>query len=150
MIPHSYATDTQSKATELASTVAAAVSPPQIASACAAVESFLSKHAPDQQRWFFSVTFPALICRIFGFDDSSPPSATTKRNGWIDVATSENDSELSGMANVNARKFQLLISRFLVFIDCHLVLCIVQLQHRFAWGHFYFRIQYGAYRSGLN
>ncbi|XP_047970512.1 uncharacterized protein LOC125213812 [Salvia hispanica] len=96
MIPHSYATDTQSKATELASTVAAAVSPPQIASACAAVESFLSKHAPDQQRWFFSVTFPALICRIFGFDDSSPPSATTKRNGWIDVATSENDSELSG------------------------------------------------------
>ncbi|KAH6829935.1 sphingomyelin phosphodiesterase [Perilla frutescens var. hirtella] len=99
MIPQSYATDTQAKATELASTVAAAFSPLQIASACTAVESFLRKHSPDQQRWFFSITFPALICRIFGFDDTPHPSATTKRhpsNGWIDVATSGSDSELSG------------------------------------------------------
>ncbi|KAI3468980.1 hypothetical protein Pfo_025643 [Paulownia fortunei] len=99
MIPHSYATDTQTKSTELASTVAAAVSPAQIASACAAVESFLRKHTPDQQRWFFSITFPTLICRVFGFDDSLPPSAAPKRhpsNGWIDVAASENDSELAG------------------------------------------------------
>ncbi|GFP94158.1 hypothetical protein PHJA_001560300 [Phtheirospermum japonicum] len=98
MIPHSYATDTQTKSTELASTVAAAVSPAQIASACAAVESFLRKHTPDQQRWFFSITFPTLICRVFGFDDSSPSSAARKShlsNGWIDVAASENDSELA-------------------------------------------------------
>ncbi|KAL8539838.1 hypothetical protein ACS0TY_001439 [Phlomoides rotata] len=99
MIPHSYATDTQTKSIELASTVAAAVSPAQIASACAAVDSYLRKHSPDQQRWFFSITFPALICRIFGFDDSLPPSAATKRhpsNGWIDVSASANDSELAG------------------------------------------------------
>ncbi|KAL3649734.1 hypothetical protein CASFOL_006137 [Castilleja foliolosa] len=98
MIPHSYATDTQTKSTELASTVAAAVSPSQIVSACAAVESFLRKHTPDQQRWFFSITFPTLICRIFGFDDSPPPTAARKShtsNGWIDVAASENDSELA-------------------------------------------------------
>ncbi|KAL2243071.1 uncharacterized protein LOC105157959 [Sesamum indicum] len=100
MIPHSYATDTQAKATELAATVAASVSPAQIVSACAAVEAFLRKHTPGQHRWFFSITFPTLICRVFGFDDSSPPSsAPAKRqpsNGWIDVAVSENDSELAG------------------------------------------------------
>ncbi|CAA0823124.1 Unknown protein [Striga hermonthica] len=89
----------QTKSAELASAVAAASSPAQIAAACADVESFLRKHTPDQQRWFFSITFPTLICRVFGFDDPSPPSAATKRhssNGWIDVAASENDSELSG------------------------------------------------------
>ncbi|KAL7160483.1 hypothetical protein ABFS83_01G098100 [Erythranthe nasuta] len=99
MMPHSYATDTQSKSTELASAVAAAISPAQILSACAAVESFLRKHSPDQQRWFFSITFPTLISRIFGFDDSSPPSAATKgrpSNGWIDIAASGNDAELAG------------------------------------------------------
>ncbi|GER25700.1 sphingomyelin phosphodiesterase 4 [Striga asiatica] len=99
MIPHSYATDTQTKSAELASAVAAASSPAQIAAACADVESFLRKHTPDQQRWFFSITFPTLICRVFGFDDPSPPSAAIKRhssNGWIDVAASENDSELAG------------------------------------------------------
>ncbi|KAL0297902.1 UNVERIFIED_CONTAM: Eukaryotic translation initiation factor 5A-2, partial [Sesamum calycinum] len=100
MIPHSYATDTQTKAAELAATVASSVSPAQIVSACAAVEAFLRKHTPGQHRWFFSITFPTLICRVFGFDDSSPPSsAPAKRqpsNGWIDVAVSENDSELAG------------------------------------------------------
>ncbi|KAG8374699.1 hypothetical protein BUALT_Bualt10G0023200 [Buddleja alternifolia] len=99
MIPHAYATDTPTKSTELASTVAAAASPAQIISACAAVESFLRKHTSDQQRWFFSITFPTLICRVFGFDDSSPPSAAPRRhssNGWIDVAVSENDSDLAG------------------------------------------------------
>ncbi|KAL6550412.1 hypothetical protein OROMI_020900 [Orobanche minor] len=98
MISHSYATDTQTKSTELASAVTGAVFPAQIASVCASVESFLRKHTPDQQRWFFSITFPTLICRVFGFDDSSPPSAATERhpsNGWIDVAASENNSELA-------------------------------------------------------
>ncbi|KAK6157952.1 hypothetical protein DH2020_005266 [Rehmannia glutinosa] len=36
---------------------------------------------------------------VFGFDDSSPPSAAAPKrhpsNGWIDVAASENDSELA-------------------------------------------------------
>ncbi|KAL3818241.1 hypothetical protein ACJIZ3_004146 [Penstemon smallii] len=99
MIPHSYPTDTQTKATELAATVAASVSPPQITAACAAVESFLRKHTSDQHRWFFSITFPTLICRLFGFDDSSLTSSAPRRyssNGWIDVASSGNDSELAG------------------------------------------------------
>ncbi|XP_051115290.1 uncharacterized protein LOC127240588 isoform X2 [Andrographis paniculata] len=95
MISHSYAADTFTKANELASSVAAALSPPQIASACSALESFLRKHTPDQQRWFFSITFPALICRLFGFDDSTPPKPRPC-NGWIDVATSEKDLELAG------------------------------------------------------
>ncbi|KAL0416268.1 UNVERIFIED_CONTAM: hypothetical protein Slati_3458700 [Sesamum latifolium] len=109
MIPHSYATDTQTKATELAATVAASVSPAQIVSACAAVEAFLRKHTPGQHRWFFSITFPTLICRVFGFDDSSPPSsAPAKRqpsNGWIDVAVSENDSELAGIDRLSLVKY---------------------------------------------
>ncbi|KZV45958.1 hypothetical protein F511_10648 [Dorcoceras hygrometricum] len=98
MIPHSYVPHTQNKCAELASVVAAAVSPPQIIAACSAVESFLQKHNPGQQRWFFSVTFPTLICRLFGFDDSSPPSAPRRlsTNGWIDIASLENDSELTG------------------------------------------------------
>ncbi|XP_073047887.1 uncharacterized protein [Primulina eburnea] len=98
MILRSYATDAQNKCTELASTVAAATSPPQISAACSAVESFLGKHSPDQQRWFFSITFPTLICRLFGFDDSSPPSAPRRlfTNGWIDITALENDSELTG------------------------------------------------------
>ncbi|XP_075522943.1 uncharacterized protein LOC142555754 isoform X1 [Primulina tabacum] len=95
---HSYATDTQNKCTELASAVAAATSPPQISDACSAVESFLRRHTPNQQRWFFSITFPSLICRLFGFDDSSPPSALRRHftNGWIDIAATENDLELTG------------------------------------------------------
>ncbi|XP_073140711.1 uncharacterized protein [Henckelia pumila] len=98
MMLHSYATDTQNKCAELASAVAAATSPPQISAACSAVESFLGRHSPDQQRWFFSITFPTLICRLFGFDDSSPPSAPRQHftNGWIDIAALENDSELAG------------------------------------------------------
>lgn len=106
MIPHSYATDTHTKSIELAATIAAALSPPQIVAACSAVESYLRKHTPDQQRWFFSITFPALICRIFGFDDSLPPSAATKRhpsNGWIDVSASENDPELSGSLSLRTK-----------------------------------------------
>ncbi|KAL2489982.1 hypothetical protein Fot_43274 [Forsythia ovata] len=95
MIPHS---DTQTKSTELAETIAAAATPLQISAACYAVESFLRKHSPDQQRWFFSITFPTLICRIFGFDDSASSSAPKRKSlsGWIDIATSADDSELAG------------------------------------------------------
>ncbi|XP_071705861.1 uncharacterized protein [Rutidosis leptorrhynchoides] len=93
MISHTYATDAQTKSADLAATIAAASSPEQITTACAAVESFLHKHSPDQARWFFSVTFPTLICKIFGFDEQKPQNPNA--NGWIDVVTNANDSDLS-------------------------------------------------------
>lgn len=96
MISHSYATDTQTKATELANTILAAASPPQIAEACEAVETYLTKHTPDQTRWFFSITFPTLISKLFGFDHSFSAPNLLLPNGWIDIAASSNDFELSG------------------------------------------------------
>ncbi|KAL3497516.1 hypothetical protein ACH5RR_040248 [Cinchona calisaya] len=97
MIGHSYGMDIQLKATELAATILAAASPSQISAACAGVEAFLQKHTPDQCRWFFSLTFPTLICKIFGFDESSsPPPKSQSPNGWIDVAILSADSELAG------------------------------------------------------
>ncbi|CAI9095743.1 OLC1v1031741C1 [Oldenlandia corymbosa var. corymbosa] len=97
MIVHSFGSDAQSKATELATKIlVAASSPPQIAAACAAVEDFLQKHTPDQQRWFFSITFPTLICRIFGFDESSSAPKLQAPNGWVDVAIQSGDTELAG------------------------------------------------------
>ncbi|PSR91593.1 Sphingomyelin phosphodiesterase [Actinidia chinensis var. chinensis] len=105
MISHTYAMDTQTKSADLASTILAAASPPQIAAACDAIETFFHQHGPDQALWFFSVTFPTLICKIFGFDDSSPPPpprppTPQSPNGWIDAVS--NDSELA------ARVFNLL------------------------------------------
>ncbi|XP_057978250.1 uncharacterized protein LOC131164803 [Malania oleifera] len=95
MIPHAYATDAQHKSEELASMILAASSPPKIVDACAAVESFLRHHSADQSRWFFSVTLPTLICKIFGFNDSlsSKPSSST---GWIDIVCASNDADLAG------------------------------------------------------
>ncbi|EPS66597.1 hypothetical protein M569_08179, partial [Genlisea aurea] len=95
MLPF-YAGDAQTRAADLASTVGAAVTPPLIASACAAVESFLHTHTFDQQRWFFSLTFPTLISRIFGFEDSSSAPRHVTNGGWMDVASSENQPELAG------------------------------------------------------
>ncbi|KAJ8526753.1 hypothetical protein K7X08_029230 [Anisodus acutangulus] len=100
MISRVYATDTQSKSSDIAATVLAASSPLQILAACDAVESFLHKHTPDQYRWFFSITFPTLICKIFGFDESSSSSSAAVKSlspsGWIDIAALSNDSQLSG------------------------------------------------------
>ncbi|KAI3821831.1 hypothetical protein L1987_09404 [Smallanthus sonchifolius] len=93
MISHSYATDAQTKSADLASTIVAASTPEQIATACASVESFLHKHSPDQSRWFFSVTFPTLICKLFGFDEQKPQNPSS--NGWIDVLASVSDTEIS-------------------------------------------------------
>ncbi|CAK9173269.1 unnamed protein product [Ilex paraguariensis] len=103
MMTHSYATDTPNKATDLATTVIAASSPPQIIAACGAIESFLQKHTPDQARWFFSITFPTLICKIFGFEESSPAQKPHSPNGWIEIVSQSNDSELS------SRVFRLLL-----------------------------------------
>ncbi|XP_076939201.1 uncharacterized protein LOC143607744 [Bidens hawaiensis] len=91
--PHSYATDAQTKSTDLAASIAAASSPDQISAACTAVDSFLHKHSPDQSRWFFSITFPTLICKLFGFDEHRVQNPNA--NGWIDVLTALNDAPLS-------------------------------------------------------
>ncbi|XP_055821269.1 uncharacterized protein LOC129889837 [Solanum dulcamara] len=99
MISRAYTTDTQSKSSDIAATVLAASSPLQILAACDAVESFLHKHTADQTRWFFSITFPTLICKIFGFDECSSASAAVKSlspSGWIDIAALSNDSQLAG------------------------------------------------------
>ncbi|KAH0645857.1 hypothetical protein KY284_033741 [Solanum tuberosum] len=99
MISRGYATDTQSKSSDIAATVLAASSPLQILAACDAVESFLHKHTADQTRWFFSITFPTLICKIFGFDESSSATVAVKSmspSGWIDIAALSNDSQLAG------------------------------------------------------
>ncbi|CAN4078002.1 unnamed protein product [Withania somnifera] len=99
MIYRAYVTDTQSKSSDIATTVLAASSPPQILAACDAVESFLHKHTADQTRWFFSITFPTLICKIFGFDESSASSPAVKAlspSGWIDIAALSNDAQLAG------------------------------------------------------
>ncbi|KAL3362037.1 hypothetical protein AABB24_014741 [Solanum stoloniferum] len=99
MISRGYATDTQSKSSDIAAAVLAASSPLQILAACDAVESFLHKHTADQTRWFFSITFPTLICKIFGFDESSSASVAVKSmspSGWIDIAALSNDSQLAG------------------------------------------------------
>ncbi|URD84068.1 domain containing E3 ubiquitin protein ligase [Musa troglodytarum] len=89
--------DSQNRAQDLATTVLAAVAPPEIAAACSAVDSFLRRHASDQSRAFFSVALPALICRIFGFDDVPPPSSSASSaapgrpasTAWIDQAASD-------------------------------------------------------------
>ncbi|CAJ1943318.1 unnamed protein product [Sphenostylis stenocarpa] len=73
----SYTFDSFSKSQELSSAIQSANSPSQIASACASIDSFLHSHSPDQSRHFFSLAFPTLISKLFGFDD--PASA----NAWI-------------------------------------------------------------------
>ncbi|KAK7386257.1 hypothetical protein VNO78_26362 [Psophocarpus tetragonolobus] len=76
MPPHSsYTFDSLSKSQELSSTIQAANTPSQIASACASIDSFLHSHSPDQSRHFFSLAFPTLISKLFGFDDPA--------NAWI-------------------------------------------------------------------
>ncbi|KAG1354418.1 Sphingomyelin phosphodiesterase 4 [Cocos nucifera] len=82
----SFPMDAQNRAQDLAASILAATSPPQIATACSAVDAFLRRHASDQSRAFFSIAFPALLCRLFGFDDSPrPPSSSA----WIDRASAD-------------------------------------------------------------
>ncbi|KAK9142907.1 hypothetical protein Syun_012307 [Stephania yunnanensis] len=106
MIPHLYAMDSQSKAQELASTILSSSSPPTISAACEAIDVFLQKKTADQTRFFFSIAFPTLICKIFGFDDStwqkSRFPSTSTGSGWIDQIQASDDTDLS------ARLFKLL------------------------------------------
>ncbi|KAM1596887.1 hypothetical protein TB1_031445 [Malus domestica] len=122
MLPHSYALNSHSKSQDLACTILASSSPHQISSTCASIESFLHSLSPDQSRHFFSLTFPTLICKLFGFDDatSSPPpppqpasqqqpSPSASPNGWIDTVLASNDIDLAN------RLFALLAPSSLLF-----------------------------------
>ncbi|XP_010529974.1 PREDICTED: uncharacterized protein LOC104806670 [Tarenaya hassleriana] len=104
MLPHSYTVDSFSQSQDLASAILAASTPSKISAACGSVESFLHSHTPDQSRHFFSITFPTLICKLFGFGDAAvaPPPPSQLPNGWIDVVSASNDSDLA------ARIFHLL------------------------------------------
>lgn len=100
MLPHSYTVDSLSQSQDLASAILSASTPSNITAACSSVESFLHSHTPDQCRHFFSITFPSLICKIFGFGDAiaaSPAQSSSLRpNGWIDVISAANDLDLAG------------------------------------------------------
>ncbi|KAI4315229.1 hypothetical protein L6164_028063 [Bauhinia variegata] len=96
MLPHSYTIDSVSKSQDLASTIVASTTPSQIISTCASIDSFLQSHSPDQSRHFFTIAFPTLICKLFGFDDaSSYPRPQNSSSGWIDTVISTNDSDLA-------------------------------------------------------
>ncbi|RAL54700.1 hypothetical protein DM860_001828 [Cuscuta australis] len=97
MYSRSYPSDAQTKAADLAALIVAAASPSQIAAACAEVESFLHAYTADQTRWFFSITFPTLICKVFGFNDAPPAGQKSlSPSGWTDAASLSNDKELAG------------------------------------------------------
>ncbi|KAF5193943.1 sphingomyelin phosphodiesterase [Thalictrum thalictroides] len=93
MVPHLYAMDSQTKAQELLSKIlSSSSSPSTISSTCDAIEDFLQKHTVDQKRSFFSIAFPSLICKVFGFDEVS--SSSKSSSSWIDQIQALNDSEL--------------------------------------------------------
>ncbi|XVF13420.1 hypothetical protein REPUB_Repub08aG0206200 [Reevesia pubescens] len=104
MLPHSYTVDSLSQSQDLAAAILAST-PSQISATCASIDSFLHSHTPDQSRHFFSITFPTLICKLFGFDDATslpppPPPPPPKpqlphSNGWIELASQSNDPDLS-------------------------------------------------------
>ncbi|KAG6487954.1 hypothetical protein ZIOFF_056693 [Zingiber officinale] len=88
--------DSQNRAQDIAASILSASAPPQIDAACSAVNAFLRRHASDQSRAFFSIAFPSLICRLFGFDDVPPPSSVAAAQptrpastAWIDQAAAD-------------------------------------------------------------
>ncbi|XP_050227453.1 uncharacterized protein LOC126677059 [Mercurialis annua] len=105
MHPHSYTLDSLSKSQELASAILSSSTASQISSVCGSIESFLHSHTPDpQSRHFFSLTFPTLICKLYGFCDTPPPltpngphftTSSPSSNGWIDVVYQSNDTDLA-------------------------------------------------------
>ncbi|KAG8476104.1 hypothetical protein CXB51_032868 [Gossypium anomalum] len=100
MLPHSYAVDSLSRSQDLASAILASTTPSQISATCASIDFFLQSHSPDQSRHFFSITFPVLICKLFGFDDASslpppPPSQKPPSNGWVELASQSSLPDLS-------------------------------------------------------
>ncbi|XWS62014.1 hypothetical protein CRYUN_Cryun07bG0174500 [Craigia yunnanensis] len=105
MLPHSYTVDSLSQSQDLASAILSSTTTSQISATCASIDSFLHSHTPDQSRHFFSITFPTLICKLFGFDDATslpppPPPPPQKpqhpqSNGWIELASQSKHSDLS-------------------------------------------------------
>ncbi|KFK31378.1 hypothetical protein AALP_AA6G104400 [Arabis alpina] len=93
MLPHSYTVDSLSQSQDLATAILAASTPSNISAACSSLESFLQSHTPDQCRHFFSITFPSLICKLFGFGD--PTAGSPAQSPWIDVIAAGNDLGLA-------------------------------------------------------
>lgn len=71
--------DSQTLAPDLQASISSATTPPQIAAALASISAFLKCHPSDQLRPFFSLVFPSLLRRLFGFDSIS----------WLEIATSD-------------------------------------------------------------
>ncbi|KDP39898.1 hypothetical protein JCGZ_03429 [Jatropha curcas] len=113
MHPHPYTVDSLSKSQDLASAILSSSTPAQISSVCASIESFLHSHTPDQSRHFFSLTFPTLICKLYGFGDaSSPPNGphfASSNVGWIDIILQSDDADLA------SKVFNLLSPNGMVF-----------------------------------
>ncbi|WCJ25862.1 hypothetical protein M5689_007719 [Euphorbia peplus] len=105
MHPHSYTVDSISKSQDLAAAIVSSATPPQISAVCGSIESFLHSSSPDQCRHFFSLTFPSLICKLYGFSDASQTSVA----GWLDIVLQSNDSDLA------SRIFNLLSPNGVVF-----------------------------------
>ncbi|XP_031502832.1 uncharacterized protein LOC116265955 isoform X2 [Nymphaea colorata] len=84
--------DSHHKAEDLASLIVRSASPAEVSAAIASVRSFLLSHPADRSRPFFSLAFPALICKLFGFD-VSPSQKQALPLGWIDRFQ---DDEVSG------------------------------------------------------
>ncbi|CAN6477962.1 unnamed protein product [Victoria cruziana] len=84
--------DSQRKAEDLASLMVRSSSPADVLAAIASVRSFLVSHPADRSRPFFSLAFPTLICKLFGFD-VSPSQKQASPIGWIDRFR---DDEVSG------------------------------------------------------
>ncbi|KAJ0049078.1 hypothetical protein Pint_15831 [Pistacia integerrima] len=109
MIPHSYTVDSISQSQDLASKILSSSTAQQILSVCASIESFLHAHSSDQSRHFFSLTFPTLILKLFGFTNDPCAASPSQSNGWIDVISSSNDPDIA------SRVFHLLSPNGIVF-----------------------------------
>ncbi|XP_065857812.1 uncharacterized protein [Euphorbia lathyris] len=99
MHPHSYTVDSISKSQDIASAILSSSTPSQISSVCASIDCFLHSSSPDQCRHFFSLTFPTLICKLYGFGDASQssngPTLASSTGGWLDIVLQSNDSDLA-------------------------------------------------------
>ncbi|KAK9667999.1 hypothetical protein RND81_13G027700 [Saponaria officinalis] len=90
MTPHSYALDSRTKSTDLAGKILAAATPSQITAFISAVDSHLTRNSADQNRHFFSLAFPTLISKLFGYSDDVV-SSSQKPPSWINTASLDGD-----------------------------------------------------------
>eukprot|EP01018_Ginkgo_biloba_P001763 Gb_16764 [translate_table: standard] len=88
--------DSSYEAQELNALLLNSSSAQEICNACRAVESFVSRHNADQARYFYTISFPILLHKIFGFEDVSQPASSrvsTQSGGWIDLTSSPNNEQ---------------------------------------------------------